>query len=84
MDKLLKESGTHYLGEYIDRRQAEVAYWVVLMKILEVCNKDTGYEGGGWQTAAMKQLSDMLKEILVEARVRHCKSSRHGEGGGCR
>ena len=46
-ENILKKSVNHYLGTYIDRRQATVAEWVVLRPILEVCYKETGYEGGG-------------------------------------
>ena len=47
-----------------------MAEWVVLRPILEVYDKETGYEGGArrpepwWRkTAARKQLSATLKEI---------------------
>ena len=67
-EKVLKNTGTQSLGEYIDRIQATVVELVVLRTILEVCNRETGYEGGGrrrdpwwWKTAARKQLSATLK-----------------------
>ena len=48
---------------------------MALRPILEVCDIDTGYKGGGrlrdpwWRkTSARKQLSAKLKEILVSAR----------------
>ena len=69
-EKVLEKAGTQSLGNYIDRRQATVAEWVALRPILEIYNRDTGYEGGGrlwepwWiQTTAIKQLSYTLKEI---------------------
>ena len=69
-EKVLEKAGTQSLGNYINRRQATVAEWVELRPILEVYNRDTGYEGGGrlrepwWrQTTAIKQLSYTLKEI---------------------
>ena len=49
--------------------------WVALRPILEVCERETGYDVEGrrqnpwWrQTAARKQLSATLKEILAAAR----------------
>ena len=66
----LKEAGTQTLGTYIDKQQSTVAELVVLRPIIEVCDMDIGYKGGGrcpepwWQhTAAQNQLSTMLKEI---------------------
>ena len=74
--KMLKEPGTQTLGEHIDKRQAKVAEWVSLIPIMDICNRETGYEVGGrcietwWrQTAAQKQLSATLEEILVAARA---------------
>ena len=49
---MLQAEGTKPLQYYINRRQATVAEWVALRPILEVCEKETGYEGGGslhWQ-----------------------------------
>ena len=46
-DRVLKKEGIQSLGDYIDRRQETVAEWVALRPILEVCDKETGYEGGG-------------------------------------
>ena len=87
----VKKAGTQSLGDYIYRWQEKVTEWVALNPILEVCDKETGYEGGGrlrepwWrETAARKQLSDTLKEILEAARDRRWKSSRHGGGRGDR
>ena len=45
--KVLKESGTQTLGEYIDKRQATVTEWVLLRPILDTCDMETGYERGG-------------------------------------
>ena len=62
--------------------------WVALQPILEVVNKESGYEGGRrrqepwWrQTAASKQLIATLKDILAAARERRWKSGRLGGGG---
>ena len=44
-ETVLEKSGTHILGTYIDRRQAAVAESVMTRPILEVCDRDTGYEG---------------------------------------
>ena len=64
---------------------------MVLRPILEVCDRETGHEGGGrrrelwWrQMEARKHLSATLKEILVAAREQRCKSGRHGGGRGDR
>ena len=61
------------------------------MPILETCDRDTGYEGGRkqrepwWrQTAAQKQISSTLEEILAEARALCWESGWHGEVGGVR
>ena len=68
-----------------------MAEWVELCPILEVCDREKGYKGGGrrwypwWRkTAAIEQLSVKLKEILAAARERHWKSSRRFRGGGDR
>ena len=52
-----------------------VVEWVALRPIFEVCEKETGYKGGGgrrapWrrQTAADSQLRDTLKHVLEDAR----------------
>ena len=62
-----------------------------LMPILEIFDREKGYEVGGgrcetwWQkTAAHKQLSATLEEILVAARARCWESGRRGEGRGGR
>ena len=64
---------------------------MALRPILEVCDKDTGYEGGGrrrgtwWrQTVARKQLSATLKYISPAAREWRWKSGRRGRGEGYR
>ena len=79
-EKVLETVGTQSLGNYIDRRQAPVTEWVASRPILEVCDRETGYEGRGrrrepwWrQTAVIKKLSYTLKEILAAARERRWK-----------
>ena len=86
---VLEKAGTQPLGTCIDSRQATVAELVSLRPILEVCNRDTGYNGGGrrrvpwWrQKASRKQLSYTTKEILVVARERRWESGRRGGGVG--
>ena len=68
-----------------------MAEWEALIPIMEVCDKETDYEGGWrhrgqwWKNiAAQKQLSAKLIEILAAAMVRRWKSVRSGEGGGGR
>ena len=75
-ESVLKEEGMHTLGEYIDNHQATVAQWVVLRPIIEVCNRETVYEGVGrhcdlwWrQTATQKQIRATLEEIFSASRV---------------
>ena len=75
-EKFIKEAVIQSLGKYIDKRQKIVAEWVLLRPILEVCNKETGYEGGGrrwdpwWrQTAATKQLISTLKRVFYGGKV---------------
>ena len=53
-----------------------MAEWVALRPILEVCDRETGYEGGvilqepWWrQTATRKQLRATLKDILAAERL---------------
>ena len=46
-EKVLKKARIQSLGDYIDRCQATVAEWLALRPILEVCDRDTGYKGGG-------------------------------------
>ena len=64
---------------------------MTLSPILDVCDRETGYKGGGrhrepwWrQTAAINQLSATLKWILEAARERRWKSGRRGGRGGDR
>ena len=59
-----------------------------LRPILDICDRETGYEEGGrrrepwWrQTADRKQLSATLEDILASARAWCWESVRHGEGG---
>ena len=66
-----------------------MADWVALFPVLEVCDRDTGYEEGGrrqepwWrQMASRKQLSATLKDILALAMERRWKSYRRGGGKG--
>ena len=83
VSRVLKESGTHTLGKYNDKRQVTVVDWVGMKKILEVYGRDMGYKGEGshrepwWpQTAARKQLSDTLEDILAATRPRRSKYRR--------
>ena len=61
----------------------------MLRPILEVCGRETGYEGRGrrrepwWrQTEARTQLSAKLKDLLAASRERLCKFGRRSGGGG--
>ena len=67
---MLHVKGKNPIWEYIKKRQATVEEWVPLRPIFEVCEKITGYEGGGrvreqWriQRAAERQLKTKLKDI---------------------
>ena len=89
--RVLKEAGIQTLGAYIEKRQAAVAEWVDLRLVLEICDKETGYEGGGGRrklclrkTAARKHLSATLEDILAAARERRWESGRCGEVRGGR
>ena len=60
---------------------------MALHPIFEVCDRETGYEGRGrrrepwwYKTAARKQLSARLKEILAAEREWRWKSGRRGRG----
>ena len=44
--EVLRAVGMQSAVTYIDRRQAKVAQGVALRPILEVCARETGYEGG--------------------------------------
>ena len=90
-EEVPKESVTQTLGAYIDKRQATVAEWVTLRPILEICDRETGYEGGGrrrkpwwWQTVAQKQLVMTLEETFLAARERLWEFGRGGKGRGVR
>ena len=68
--RVIKEAGNQTLGTNIDKGQATVVVWVVLRPILNICNRETGYEVGGrhrntwWQqTSDPKQLSAALEDI---------------------
>ena len=58
---VFKEAGNNKLGMYVDKRQAKFAEWVVLRLIIEICGRDTGYEGRRrrsetwWQKAAARK-----------------------------
>ena len=42
-----ESAGTQSARIYIEQRQANVAQWVALRLLFEVCARETGYEGGG-------------------------------------
>ena len=42
---MIQEAGTQLLQTYIGRMQEAVEEWIALRTILEVCAKETGYEG---------------------------------------
>ena len=46
-EKFFKKAVTQYLGAHIGKQQATVVEWVSLRPIMEVNNKETGYEGRG-------------------------------------
>ena len=86
--RVLKEAVTQTLGTYIDKRQMTVAEWVALRPIIEICDRETGYKGGGrrcepwWRkTAAWKELSTRLEEISAAERARRWEYGRRGKGG---
>ena len=67
-ETVLEKSGTQSLGTSIERRLETVADWVELSPILEVCDRDIGYERRGrrqelwWrQKTSRKPLSATLK-----------------------
>ena len=68
-EKVIKEAVTQSLGAYIDKRQATVAEWVDLRLILEVCDKETGYKGGGmrqdtwWRKNGVQEASECYLKI---------------------
>ena len=89
--KVIKEAGTHTLEEYIEKREEIVEEWLGLRPILEICDRETGYEGGymcdepWWrQTADQKNLSATLEEISTAEREQRWESVRRGKGGGGR
>ena len=58
------------MGEYIENWKTAVSEWVALRPILEMCDRETGQEGGvrcrdlGWRKmAARKQMSTTLEDI---------------------
>ena len=89
-EAVLQGEGTQLLQTYVDIRQARVMEWVPLRPILDVCARETGYEGGGrlrvpwWrQEAAENQLKIMVEAILEAARVQRLQESgRRGESKG--
>ena len=90
-DRVLQAAGTKPLWEYIDKRQATVAYWVDLRPIFEDFVKETVYEVWGklrkpwWQKVAEEQqLESTLKNISAAAGERRQRESDRrggGEGG---
>ena len=45
--RVIKEAVIQTLGTYIYKWQATVVDWVVLRPILDICNREMDYEGGG-------------------------------------
>ena len=89
--KVLKEAFTQTPGSYIDKRQAMVAEWVMLRKILDICDRETGYKGGGgrcelwWRKmASRKQLGATLEDISEAERAWRSEPGRRGQGRGGR
>ena len=71
-----KEAGVQTLGTYIDRRKETVVDWVILRLLLEVCDREMGYEGGGRrhellcrQKTDRKHLRARSEEILAAERA---------------
>ena len=66
--RVIQATGTKLLQEYIEGRQAEIAEWVAMQPVFEVCVKETDFEGGGeareqwwWYTAVEWQLKITLE-----------------------
>ena len=81
MESVLRETGTHTLGEYIGRRKTTVAEWMELCPIYEVYGKETGYREGGrlretwWRkTAPREQLRATMENISMADRERRQES----------
>ena len=89
-EKVIQEDGTKPLWYYINISKTMITEWVDLRQIFEVCEKETGYEGGGrlrdkwWsQTAAERHLKARLKDISAAVcEWRQQESGRRGEGEG--
>ena len=56
---------------YIGNSQGTVTQWVDLRPIFEVCEREKGFEGGGWRKEAPDELlMDTLTEASQEAQLR--------------
>ena len=76
-------SGTQSARTYIWRRQENVAQWMVLRPIFEVCARDTWYEGGGCRRGARWCQEEKEKQLWgTLASSREAKRRRSsGENG---
>ena len=75
-EELQEAAGTQMVRTYIWRQQENVAQWVALHPLFEVCERETGYEGGGrrreawWrQEASEKQLWATLADLREAKRM---------------
>ena len=62
--------GMKLVAKYIGRRQATVSQWVDLLPLLELCARETGYDGGGWNKSSwwrQQTTKETLWTILEEA-----------------
>ena len=72
-EAVLQGEGTQLLQTYVDIRQATVMEWVPLRPILDVCTRETGYEGGGrlrvpwWRKEAVENHLRVTVEAILSA-----------------
>ena len=74
-------AGTQLDRIYIERRQANVAQWVALRPLFEVCAREKGYKGGGRRRKAwwrQKETEKQLQSTLADSR----EAKRGGRSGG--
>ena len=95
-DSVIQEAGTQLLQTYIGWMQEAVEEWIALRTILEVCAKETGYEGrrmhqDPWwrQMTAKKHIRDTLDRDLCGSKGAAATGIRQnwqgqGMGGGDR
>ena len=84
MEEALREAVAKSAADYIGRQQAMVAQWVALRPLLEVCSRETVYEGGGGRKQRLwwrqRNTEENLCDTLEDAELGPRFGQREGGG----